>query len=350
LQHYKNSNLKIIETALEGGIVKTILGAAFEDVQDFYPKGNIIILTDETVFALHEQKFHNYAVIKIDGTEKNKTQTTIDSIVQQMLEMDIDKSFMLVGVGGGVVTDMAGYVASIYKRGIKLGLVPTTILGMTDAAIGGKNGVNVGLYKNMVGTTYRPQFILYDFSFLETLPKAEWINGFAEIIKHACIKDAAIFDELAEHNIDYYFENKSAIAALIEKNVALKTAVVVNDEHETGERYLLNFGHTFGHAVENLYSLPHGHAVSIGMIMAAKISQEINNFDSDSKEKLLQILQQYGLPISLQIDKVQVLSSLKKDKKRAGDAINFVLLNSIGDAVVQKIPFTQIESLLDQIL
>ncbi len=342
--------MKIIETRLEGGVVKTILDAAFEDVQNFHAQEKIIILTDETIFTLHEQKFHNYAIIKIDGTEKNKTQATIDSIVTQMLEMDIDKSYMLVGVGGGVVTDIAGYVASIYKRGIKLGLVPTTILGMTDAAIGGKNGVNVGLYKNMVGTTYRAQFILYDFSFLETLPKAEWINGFAEIIKHACIKDAAMFEELAANNIDYYFENRNAIAALIEKNVALKTAIVVNDEFETGERYLLNFGHTFGHAVENLYNLPHGHAVSIGMIMAAKVSEEINNFDSTSKEKLVQILQQYGLPVSLQIDNAQVLYSLKKDKKRAGDAINFVLLNSIGDGVVQKIPFTQIESLLDQTL
>jgi 3-dehydroquinate synthase len=342
--------MRIIETNYSGGIVKTILDANFENIAAQHPKEKIIILTDETIFALHEQKFKNYAVLKIGGTEKNKTQTTIDSIVSQMLEMDIDKSFMLVGVGGGVVTDMAGYVASIYKRGIKLGLVPTTILGMTDAAIGGKNGVNVGLYKNMVGTTYQPQFILYDFSFLETLPKAEWTNGFAEIIKHACIKDAHMFEELAAHNIDYYFDNKNAIATLIEKNVALKMAVVVNDEHETGERYLLNFGHTFGHAVENLYNLPHGHAVSIGMILAAKVSEEMNNFESLSKEKLVQLLQQYGLPVYLEIDKEQVLFSLKKDKKRAGDAINFVLLNSIGDGVAQKISFTQIESLLDQTL
>ena len=141
--------MKIIETTLEGGVVKTIFDAAFEAVKDFHSAEKIIILTDETIFALHAQKFKNYSIIKIDGTEKNKTQNTIDSIVSQMLEMDIDKSYMLVGVGGGVVTDMAGYVASIYKRGIKLGLVPTTILGMTDAAIGGKNGVNVGLYKNI---------------------------------------------------------------------------------------------------------------------------------------------------------------------------------------------------------
>jgi 3-dehydroquinate synthase len=342
--------LKIIETALEGGKLVTLMDANFESINDYHQKEKIVIITDETVFALHKNKFDGYFVIKIDGTEKNKTQKTIDEIINQLLDNDIDKSCMLIGVGGGVVTDMAGYVASIYKRGIKLGLVPTTILGMTDAAIGGKNGVNVGMYKNMVGTTYRPEFVLYDFSFLETLPKAEWINGFAEIIKHACIKDKEMFTELAAKNIDYYYENKTAIALLVEKNIALKTAVVVNDEHETGERYILNFGHTFGHAIENLYHLPHGSAISIGMVMAAKISEEINNFDTDAKNDIVQLLQQYNLPISYEKDNEQVFSLLKKDKKRAGDAINFVLLNSIGEATVTQIPFIQLQHLLDQIL
>lgn len=326
------------------------MDANFENIDDQHSKEKIVILTDKTVYALHKSKLEGYIVIAIDATEKNKTQKTIDEIVNQLLEKDIDKSYMLVGVGGGVITDMAGYVANIYKRGIKLGLVPTTILGMTDAAIGGKNGVNVGMYKNMVGTTYRAQFILYDFSFLQTLPKAEWVNGFAEIIKHACIKDVAMFEELIKNNIDFYYENKMATAILIEKNVALKTAVIVSDEHETGERYELNFGHTFGHAIENLYKIPHGSAISIGMIMAAKISEEINNFESEMVQKLMLLLQQYQLPTFLEINKEQVLSLLKKDKKRAGNEINFVLLNSIGDAIVQKISFVQIADLLDQTL
>ncbi len=342
--------MKVVETNYDGEIVNYLMDGSLENMSDFYPKGKIVVLTDETVFSLHASKFAGYAVIKINGTEKNKTQSNIDQIIDQLLDMDVDKSFMLVGVGGGVVTDMAGYVASIYKRGIKLGLAPTTILGMTDAAIGGKNGVNVGIYKNMVGTTYRPHFILFDFSFLDSLPKAEWVNGFAEIIKHACIKDAAMFDELAKHDIEYYFDNRLATALLIEKNVALKTAVVVSDEHETGERFLLNFGHTFGHAIENLYQLPHGHAVSLGMIIAAKISEEINNFDSASKEKLTKLLQQYGLPVLLDVDYEQVVALLKKDKKRAGNDINFVLLNSIGDGVIQKLPFSMIDSLVDQTL
>lgn len=326
------------------------MDANFEQINNYHTKEKIVILTDKTVFGLHKNKFEGYVVITIDGTEKNKTQKTIDEIINQLLEKDIDKSYMLVGVGGGVVTDMAGYVASIFKRGIKLGLVPTTILGMTDAAIGGKNGVNVGIYKNMVGTTYRAQFILYDFSFLQTLPKAEWVNGFAEIIKHACIKDVAMFEELIKNNIDFYYDNKIATAILIEKNVALKTAVIVCDEHETGERYELNFGHTFGHAIENLYKMPHGSAISIGMIMAAKISEEVNNFESDMVQKLILLLKQYQLPTFLEINKEQVFSLLKKDKKRAGDEINFVLLNTIGDAKVQKISFVQIADLLDQTL
>ncbi len=333
-----------------GQIVSYLINEPFNSLEKFYPTDKTLILTDETVYNLHEAKFYGYKVIKINGTEKSKNQATIDDIISQMLKLSIDKSWMLLGVGGGVITDMAGFAASIYKRGIKLGLAPTTILGMTDAAIGGKNGVNVGVYKNMVGTMHRPTFILFDFSFLDTLSKAEWINGFAEIIKHACIKDANMFDELAKHNIDYYLQNRNAIASLIEKNISIKTTVVLNDEFETDERYLLNFGHTFGHAIENTYKLPHGHAVSLGMVIAAKISEEINNFYSIDKERLIELLKQYDLPVSIKIDVNNAYDLLKKDKKSSGDGINFVLLNKIGEAKVLKIPFIMLESLIDQIL
>ncbi|MCY7291128.1 MAG: 3-dehydroquinate synthase, partial [Ferruginibacter sp.] len=340
--------MRITDTVFSGEKVSTCFDAYFKNINDFHTVDKILVITDENIFKLHTQKFDGYPVIVVDGTEKNKIQSTVDNIIVQMLEMNIDKTWLLVGVGGGVITDIAGYVASIYKRGIKLGLVPTSILGMTDAAIGGKNGVNVGMYKNMVGTTYRPQFILYDFTFLDTLPTSEWINGFAEIIKHACIKDAAMFIELEKRNIDFYINNRSEATALIEKNVALKTAVVVADEFEKADRFQLNFGHTFGHALENLYNLPHGHAVSVGMLMAAKVSEEINNFDSVSVERLKKLLQQYKLTVSQEINKEEVLSLLSKDKKRAGDAINFVLLKSFGEATVQQLSFKTIQSLLDQ--
>jgi 3-dehydroquinate synthase len=342
--------MSIQKINFSGQQVTYCIGEAFGHIKNIQPAGKIIIFIDEIVFAKNENLFTEYACIKINATENNKTQATVDTIIAQMLELNVDKSWMIVGVGGGVVTDMAGYVASIYKRGIKLGLVPTTILGMTDAAIGGKNGVNVGLYKNMVGTMHRPTFILFDFAFLQSLPRAEWVNGFAEIIKHACIKDAALFSELEKYNIDYYRENKDANAALIEKNIGIKTAVVLQDEFETEERFLLNFGHTFGHAIENTNNLPHGHAVSLGIVIAAKISEEIANFASEEKERIINLLEKYDLPTNTKLDLQQALSILQKDKKAEGDGVNFVLLQKIGEATVQKIPFVMLEDLVDQIL
>ena len=320
-----------------------LMNANFTYIEKYSSKEKTIIFTDSTIFQLYSSLFNGYKVLQIEAGETSKTQHQINIAIAQMLAWDVDKTYLLVGVGGGVVTDMAGYLASIYKRGIKLGLVPTTILGMTDAAIGGKNGVNVGLYKNMVGTIYRPTFVLYDFSFLHSLPRLQWINGFAEIIKHASIKDALLFDTLASHSIDYYRQHDAALMALIEKNVAIKTDIVLADEFEQADRYLLNFGHTFGHAIENKYGLMHGHAISIGMVIAANLSQQLNGFSAVENAKLIQLLQQYELPISLphlQIN--EVLALMQKDKKREGEHINFVWLNKIGNAVAKKVPFSQL--------
>ena len=351
---YKNSGIKsgmrTTQTNFSGQTVTNYFDAPFSQLKNLYDPLRIIIITENTVFKLHESKFEGYKILLIDGTEKNKSQPTINFIIDKLLELDIDKSWLIVGVGGGVVTDMVGYVASIFKRGVKLGLVPTTILAMTDAAIGGKNGINVGNYKNMIGTTYRPLFIYYDYNFLETLPRQEWINGFAEIIKHACIKDEKMFYDLKEKSIDYYITNKEATAHLIEQNVAIKTAVVLADEFEKADRFQLNFGHTFGHAIENLYRLPHGYAISIGMVIASKISEELNNLDSESVEKIRQLLMQYELPVSQKMNSQDVLELLVKDKKRIGDVINFVLLDKIGEATVKQVSVHTMISLLDQTL
>ena len=342
--------MRTIKTNFSGQIVTNYFDASFHEICNFHNADKTIIITEKKIFNLHQTKFEGNNVLLVEGEEKNKSQANINFIIENLLELNVDKSWLIVGVGGGVISDMVGYVASIFKRGINLGLVPTTILAMTDAAIGGKNGINVGNYKNMVGTTYRPLFILYDYSFLETLPKSEWINGFAEVIKHACIKDEDMFNELEKNKIDFYINNREAASALIEKNAALKTAVVVADEFEKADRFQLNFGHTFGHAIENLYNLPHGSAVSIGMVMAARVSEELNNFDSVAVEKLKKLLIQYELPVSQKIDNAEVLKLLVKDKKRAGDSINFVLLNKIGEGTVKQLSFHNITSLLDQTL
>ena len=312
--------------------------------------GNKIVITDEHIFKLHKESFAGLPTIVIPAGEASKSQARVDAIIEEMLQHEVDKTFTLIGLGGGVVTDIAGYVASIFKRGIQLIQVPSSILGMVDAAIGGKNGVNVGLYKNMVGTTYQPQAVLYDFSLLKTLPIGEWRNGFAEIIKHACIKDKTLFEELQNNDLADYMADVEKVKKLIQRNVSIKIEVVAGDELEVGDRKLLNFGHTFGHALEANYELAHGAAISVGMMMAGKISEEIMDFYSVQLESLRLLLLQYGLPITYKFDKEKVWSSLLMDKKRSKDSMSFILLTEIGNGVVQPINLVQLKDLLDQIL
>ena len=330
--------------------VDYLFDASFSEIENYFAKEKIIIITDENIYHHHGAKFDGFKIIKTAAGEANKNQQTIDEIINQLLQLQADKQTCIVGVGGGVVTDMAGYVASIYKRGVKLALVPTSILAMVDAAIGGKNGIDVGLYKNMIGTVYQPDVILFDYDFLHTLPDAEWTNGFAEIIKHACIKDAALFSFLEDNKIENFKTDKTAIASLIEKNVSIKTSVVLNDEFETGERKVLNFGHTIGHAIENIYHLPHGHAVSIGMVAASAVSEKINNFSSDEKAQLIKLLRQYHLPVKMEIDTNKIWEVLLMDKKRDDANMSFVLLDKIGTAKIVSIPLLQLKILIEECL
>lgn len=310
----------------------------------------IVVITDENVFEHHAEKLAAFPVIKFAAGEEHKNQATVDFIINELIKLGAQKNTFLVGVGGGVVTDITGYVASVYMRGIKFGLVPTSILGMVDAAIGGKNGIDVGVYKNMVGTILQPEFIFYDYSFLETLPVKEWVNGFAEVIKHACIKDELLFKVLEKYSLHEYQADKTLIAELIEKNVEIKTSVVTNDEFEKGERKLLNFGHTIGHAIENLHGIPHGHAVSIGMVAACNLSVQLNSFHADDAAKIVRLLARYHLPVDIETDHARVFEVLKMDKKRKDDGVNFILLKNIGNAEIKFIPLNELEKHFKEIV
>jgi 3-dehydroquinate synthase len=305
-------------------------------------RANTVLVTDENVFSLHQNKFKNWNTIVLKPGEAFKVQATVDSVIQQLIELNADRTTTLVGVGGGVVTDIAGYVASVYMRGIKFGFVPTTILALVDASIGGKNGVDAGVYKNLIGLIRQPAFILHDLSFLKTLPHGEWKNGFAEIIKHACIKDAAMFKQLESADLKYYQKKPLELSQLIKNNAHLKTKIVQKDELETGERKFLNFGHTLGHAIENLYSIPHGEAISIGMAFASGISEKELKLKDAAKIKNL--IRQYELPTDYKFDKEKVFDILKMDKKKVKDSIDYILLNKIGNAVIQRFSFNQLKS------
>jgi 3-dehydroquinate synthase len=306
-----------------------------------------VIITDSAIFQLHEKKFKGWKVIVINSGEKHKTQATVDSIIKQLIELNADRKTTLVGIGGGVVTDITGYAASVFMRGVQFGFIPTTILAMVDASIGGKNGIDVGVYKNMVGAIKQPSFILHDLVFLNTLPETEWQNGFAEIIKHACIKDAAMFKELESNSLKKYQQKKTLLHDLIQRNALLKSKVVIKDEFETGDRKLLNFGHTFGHAIENTYKLPHGHAVSVGMVIACMISEFYQNFGDTSR--VVELIKKYELPVYQSYNAKKVIAVMKADKKKVKDVINYVLLQKIGKAVVEPIAMSEIENIIKQL-
>ena len=344
--------IKVFELAgfrnppLEGREASYYFDASFSYLEQIVAKEKTILITDENVFAAQQNIFAGWQTIVIKAGEQYKQQAAVDFIIGQLIEKEADRNTFIVGVGGGVVTDITGYAASVYMRGLKFGFVPTTILAMVDAAIGGKNGVDVGVYKNLVGLIKQPEFLVFDYSLLQTLPREQWINGFAEIIKHACIKDAELFSMLEKNVIENFQSDKNLLGQLIEKNVQIKTTVVVADEFEKGDRKLLNFGHTIGHAIENVYQLPHGHAVSIGMMAACSISEAINNFSVAEKERVKKLIEKYQLPSTYSFDKQKIWGLLKMDKKRAGSEMNFILLNKIGEGIIKSIPMLQLEKLI----
>ena len=189
----------------------------FTMLTEIVDKESAVLITDDIIYSHHSEKFDGWKTIVLRAGEKYKNQKTVDEIINRLIELHADRQTFIVGVGGGVVTDITGYAASVYMRGVQFGFVPTSILGMVDASVGGKNGVDVGVYKNLVGTITHPRFLLYDYSFLETLPEKEWINGFAEIIKHACIRDRDMFDFLKENTLGYFRDSKQNIGSLIQK-------------------------------------------------------------------------------------------------------------------------------------
>jgi 3-dehydroquinate synthase len=318
--------------------------ASFAQIGNLVEKDRSVFITDQHIYDHHKKHFKGVNLIQVRPGESYKIQSTVDQIIDQLIGFGADRKTTIIGVGGGVVTDITGYVASVYMRGVPFGFVPTSILGMVDASIGGKNGIDVGNYKNMVGVIRQPGFLFYDVTLLQSLPEEEWVNGFAEVIKHAAIKDAALFRDLEKNSINSYRRNKKALNELIRKNVMIKSAVVQKDEFEDADRKLLNFGHTLGHAVENVYRLKHGHAISVGIKAACLISEEMMNFKETAR--VTSLLQQYGLPIDIPVDFGKVIEIMRMDKKKTRDIMHYVLLEKLGKAVIKPIPMNQLEKLL----
>lgn len=308
-----------------------------------------VIITDENVQKNYGAQWKDYRAIVTSQGERHKTLETIAGIYRQLVDFDVDRNGFIVGIGGGIVCDLAGFAASTYLRGIRFGFVATTLLAQCDAAIGGKNGVNFRGYKNMVGAIEQPEFVICDTAVLKTLPKAELANGFAEIVKHALISDITLLDYIQEYVDEIIALQPEAVNRVIAHSHRIKIAIVQRDVKEAGERRKLNFGHTFGHAIEKTHGLSHGKAVSIGMMIAAEISMLQGYLSANEVNRIKQMLIALGLPVKIPGNIEAVMDALLKDKKRQDDFLHFVLLQKSGKAVVERIQIDALKSLIKEI-
>lgn len=341
--------MKIIDIHGSTGNSKVIIGETLGNLNKYLPEVKPIIITDKNVWRLYKEYFPDANVIKIGTGEKTKHLDTVQSIYKRLIEIGADRSSFIVGVGGGIVCDITGFVASTYMRGVRFGFVSSTLLSQVDASTGGKNGVNFSGYKNIVGVFNQPEFVICDPNLLLTLPENEISCGFAEIVKHALIKDKDMFEYLEENHKEALNLEPGIIEKLIYHSVLIKSEIVNKDETEKGERRKLNFGHTFGHAIEKTARLPHGQSVSIGMVIASRVSQTKGLLAETELPRIRSLLEKLNLPTRLRLDKGKIRNALKKDKKKEGDYLYFVLLNGIGNALIDTISMNHLEHIVENI-
>ncbi len=292
-------------------------------------KKKVVIIADSTVadlYATDLAKCIPATLLTIDSGEKTKTQETVTHLIEQLFTIGAGRDTTLIALGGGVTTDVVGFVASIYMRGISLLLIPTTLIGCVDAAIGGKTGIDTRYGKNLIGTIYHPKAVFIDLNTLKTLPEKEWRHGFSEVLKMGLIQDPSIWELSGKNRKD---------PNLILKAIEGKITVVEQDPNEHGLRRILNFGHTIGHALEATahYEMPHGEAVALGCVVESYLSKELGYL---SEKEFLDIQEKYAffslkLPETYNRDKL--LKAMSHDKKRQAGEIRFVLIDQIGHAL-----------------
>jgi 3-dehydroquinate synthase len=323
-----------------------LVGENLDQLEHLISGRRAVIITDNHVEALYRKDFPDCPVITIGCGEGIKTLNTVHDIYQHLVELEADRSTFIVGIGGGIVCDITGFVASTYMRGVSFGFVASSLLAQVDASVGGKNGVNFGGYKNMVGVFNQPEFVICDMNLLHTLPRQELLCGFAEIVKHAVIADEKMFAFLEDHWQDALALDHDVIERLVYDSVVIKSGVVNRDETEKGERRILNFGHTVGHAIEKTIGIAHGEAVSIGMVAAAGIARNLEMFSETDMQRIVRLLTHFNLPVRLgAAHRDAVFDAMRKDKKREGDGIFFVLLPRIGAATVRSLSIVEIRRL-----
>lgn len=311
------------------------------------PYHRICIVTDCNVASFYLEDVRNslkdtgadiYDYILPAG-EEHKTLEQIQGIYTYLVENHFDRQDLLVALGGGVVGDMTGYAAATYLRGIDFVQVPTTLLSQVDSSIGGKTGVDFACYKNLVGAFKQPRMVYMNMSVLKTLSDRQFASGMAEVIKHGCIRNVAYLAYLRDNKEALFARDLTVLTHVVSESLKIKRKIVEIDPYEKGERALLNFGHTLGHALEKetCFSLTHGEGVSLGCVAALYLSHKRGYLSKEECQQTERLFQEYGLPIRMRTMQAEaVLEAMKHDKKMDGTSIRFILLENLGHAVIDR--------------
>lgn len=309
----------------------------FEGKLDLSTYSKVLYVVDENLKAI--TSFEHSIYIHIDESAKNLKQ--LENMLQIFIDHQLDRNSIVFAVGGGSLSDLVGFAASIYMRGITFGIYPSTLLSAVDACIGGKNGIDYYGVKNILGKIEQPQYIVYDMQLIKNLPFEEFSNGFAEIIKYACANQLELFHLLEKHTIDDFYQNEELLKEIIQISVQIKLEIIQKDPFEQGERKLLNFGHTIGHALEKRWGLRHGEAVASGIYYILLYAVQYEHFPKKALEKTENLIRKYGFEI---VDLYQMQSALpliQMDKKRNHQKIAIVLLEKLGKGQLKKLELGQ---------
>lgn len=330
-----NINVNLKNYSYNISVFKEIVNI-YNHIKDVDSYSKIVIITDENIYKLYFQYFNfkkNQLVIKIKPGEKSKNINQVMEIINQLADINFSRNDLLISLGGGVVGDISGLVSSIYMRGVDFIQVPTTLLSMVDSSVGGKNGIDTKFGKNLIGTFKQPKQVIIFTDFLKTLDNRQLNNGFAEVIKHSLLKDSDMFSYLVNTEMSEILKN---IDKLIFENILIKVKIVEDDEFEKGDRVMLNFGHTIGHAIEveeNFENILHGEAIAIGMYQISKIAYKKGIIKNQIYEDIKNVLIKFNLPYKY--DEFKILEKhLLKDKKQINNKINYILVDDIGEAFI----------------
>lgn len=326
-----------------------ILQKSAELIREIYGGKKAAVITDSNVEPLYAEKLLSSLcnsgitaeVITVPAGEKSKSHECLNVIYDRFFDMELTRGDLIIALGGGVVGDLTGFAAATFLRGVPFVQIPTTLLAQVDSSVGGKVAVNHDRGKNMIGAFYQPRLVISDVDCLKALDKREFASGMGEVIKHGAIADAEFFAKLENHQLD--------MTETVAHNCDIKRKVVAQDEQDTAVRMKLNFGHTFGHALEKHYNFTkytHGEAVAIGMVLACELGERLGVTSVGSSQRLIKLLEAYDLPTHDEVDTKTLIKNILLDKKRGGDTITFVLLEEIGSSKLHKINVGELEEIL----